>query len=338
MKRSESLAVAIIVLGGLLLGGCSPITFTIGGSPADQKLESTIVQRADGWTRHRIAVIDVSGLIRNMNGHGLLGPQDNPVALLHERLVAAQKDSRIKAVILRINSPGGTVAASDTMYREVKRFGEQSGKPVVALLMDVAASGGYYVACSADKIVAQPTTITGSVGVLMQTISVKPALARIGVQTDAIVSGPNKDAGSPLSTLSPEQRAILQGLVDEFHQQFVAVVAAARPQIDAQQVTELTDGRVLTGRQAEAAGLVDQTGDLTDAVELAKQLAGIDAAHLVIHRRPQQYVGSPYAAWPGAGAGPGPGAIQVNLAQINLPDALAGEPVGFYYLWDPTAQ
>ncbi|MCC7146517.1 MAG: signal peptide peptidase SppA [Phycisphaeraceae bacterium] len=317
----------------LLLAGCGPITFTIGGAP-EEKLQPTIVEKDVAATRNRVAIIDVSGLIHNGERFRLLGRGENPVSLLHEQLQAARQDSRVKAVILRINSPGGTVTASDAMYRQIQRFRQRTGKPVVACLLDVAASGGYYVACSADQIVAYPTTITGSIGVIVQTISLKPALGRIGVETDAITSGPNKDAGSPLSKLTPAQRAMLQKLVDDFYSRFVDVVRQARPAIAPERLPQLTDGRVMGGQEALAAGLVDQVGDLYTALDLAKQKAAISNADLVIYHRPSDYVGSPYAQAPSASGQDT--ALQVNLAQINLGPALGNMGTGFYYLWDPT--
>src|SRR5690606_11863515 len=189
----------------------------------------------------RVALIDVSGMIINASPRGLLYQGENPVSLLHEQLQEARCDSRVKSVVLRINSPGGTVTASDAMYRQIKRFREETGKPVVALMMDVAASGGYYVACASDEIVAYPTTITGSIGVILQTISVKPALDRIGIHAEALTTGPNKDAASPLSTLTDVHRAVLIAMVDDFFQRFVATVRENRPNIPQDQFATVTD-------------------------------------------------------------------------------------------------
>ncbi len=276
----------------------------------------------------RVAVIDVSGVIYNASRPSVLGVGENPVALLQEKLDQAANDARTRAVILRLNTPGGTVTASDAMYREVQRFRRKTGKPVIALMMDVAASGGYYLACAADDIVAYPTAVTGSIGVIVQTVSFKPALDRWGIRAEAITTGPNKDAGSPLSNLTPEQRAVLQALVDDFYARFLDVVRQARPGIEPETFPRVTDGRILSGEQALKHGLVDQLGDVHDALALAKQRAGIARADLVMYRRPGRYVGSPYAAAPATPT------TQLNLAQINLDTPLLGEPAsGFYYLW-----
>ncbi|MEM9251852.1 MAG: signal peptide peptidase SppA [Planctomycetota bacterium] len=319
---------ALLTLG--VLAGCGPTTLVIGVTPGDQRLKKTVVSEDGQRGGPEVAIVDVEGLIINAQRRGLLRAGENPVATLQEKLNAAAEDDRVVAVILRVNSPGGTVTASDVMYREIERFRRHSGKPVVALMMDVAASGGYYVALAADEIVAHPTTITGSVGVILQTISVEPALARLGVQTDAIKSGPNKDAGSPLSTMSPEQRATLQAMVDDFYARFVERVEAGRPGIEASDMPTVTDGRVVSGEAAAAMGMVDRLGDVYDALAAAADRAGVASADLVVYHRPLQYVASPYAAAPGQPAG----STQVNLAQINLDAGVpASLPAGAYYLW-----
>jgi protease IV len=332
----------VMICGVLwLAAGCSPMTLTLGGAPRDNELRAKVVERAERPTRDRVAIVDVSGMIFNAQRPGLFGAGENPVALLHERLEAARRDPQIRAVILRINSPGGTVTASDAMYREVRRFRQRSGKPVVALLMDVAASGGYYVACGADRIVAYPTSVTGSIGVLVQAISLQPALGRLGITAEAITTGPNKTAGSLFSQLQPEQRAVLQAMVDDFYERFVAVVRQARPGVDLDADAHLLDGRIMSGQQAHTSGLVDAVGDLTDAAAEARRLAGVEHADLVIYHRPLSHVGSPYAmghaaaGGGGVGGGVAAGGTQVNIASLVVSDGMADASMQFYYLWTP---
>lgn len=338
MRGNNRIGAFVLGLAGLLAGGCGPMTFVVGGSPANQRLQTTVVEGDGRWFSDRVAIIDVSGILLSTNKPQLIGVGENPVSLLYEKLEEARRDPRVKAAILRLNTPGGTVNASDTAYRLVTRFREQTGKPVVALMMDVAASGGYYVACAADQIVATPTTVTGSIGVIVQTISFKPALSRIGVQAEAITSGPNKDVGSPLSTMTDEHRALLQAIVDDFYHGFVDVVRRSRHGLAADRLAEATDGRVVTGREALSMGLVDRLGDLYDAFAVAKRLAGIEHADLVLYHRPLTYVGSPYAsaAWGGSLGSGWPGGTQINLAQFNLAGTFADPGVEFYYLWDPS--
>jgi len=330
MTRTSSTPLwAVFGLLCLALVGCGPTTFVVGITPGDRKLTSTLVHSDGKLASARVAIIDVTGLLVSVNKPGLLDEGDNPLSDLSEALKAAGDDPRVCAVILRINSPGGAVTASDAMYREVLRFKEQTGKPVVALLMDVAASGGYYLACAADDIVAYPTTVTGSVGVIVQTVSFKPALDRWGIVAESLTSGPNKDAGSPLSTMTDSHRAVLRSLVDDFYARFVAVVRERRPGIPADRFDEVTDGRVLGGEAAHALGLVDQIGDLRAAFALARQHANVERADLIVYHRPLEHVGSPFARAPHV-------AGQINLLQLNI-DALSGvdAPVGFYYLWQP---
>ncbi len=331
----RSLLGCVLVAVALGLVGCGPMTFVVGVTPGDQQLDATVVQDAEGWTANRVAVIDVSGMIVNARTPGLLSAGENPVSTFREKLDAAADDRRVRAVVLRLNTPGGGVTASDAMYRDVLRFKQQTGKPVVVLMMDVAASGGYYVACAGDEIVAYPTTVTGSIGVIIQTMSLQPALSRIGISTEALTSGPNKDAGSPFGEMTESHRAVLQGLVDEFYGRFTAVVREARPSIPAERFEEVTDGRVVSGVRAHELGLVDHLGDLDDAFARAKALAGISDAKLVVYHREMEYVGSPYTSAPGGL--PSAGGSQINLLQLNLdgsPGGL-GSPSGFYYLWRP---
>ncbi len=321
----------------ITLTGCGPMTFVVGVAPGDQRLATTVIESDGGWFNDRIAIVDVSGMIYNADKPGLIQQGENPVSLLHEQLELARHDQKVKAVILRLNTPGGTVTASDAMYRMIKRFRAETGKPVLAMMMDVTASGGYYVACAADQIMAYPTTVTGSIGVIVQTISFKPAMTRLGIEAEAITSGPNKDAGSPLSTLTEEHRNVLEEMVDDFYSRFLGVVRESRPRIKKEDFTMVTDGRVVTGRHAGKLGLVDRVGDIQEAYAWARQLAGVQKADLVAYHRPIEYVGSPYAATPVGGAMSGSGVAgrgtQINLAQFNFPACQGGSSTMFYYLW-----
>lgn len=322
-----------LVLVGIVMVGCGPTTFVVGVSPGNQEMVQTVVEPAEGRTSNRVAMIDVSGMILNARTPGLLSSGENPVSTFREALDNAAEDEDIKAVIVRLNTPGGAVTASDAMYRDVLSFKQETGKPIVMMMMDVAASGGYYLACAGDHIVAYPSTVTASIGVIIQTMSLQPALSRIGVQTEAITSGPNKDAGSPLSEMSDSHRAVLQTMVDEFYASFTQIVKQARPSITDKDFAEVTDGRIVSGERAYEVGLVDQLGDLDDAFAKAKALAKINDASLIRYHRPLEYVGSPYAHTPGANTS---AATQVNLLQLNV-DGMGGglSSPGFYYVWLP---
>jgi len=156
---------------------------------------------------------------------GFFSDGENPVSLLAEKLDRARADRNVKAMILRLNSPGGTVQATEAMYDLLECFRTQSDKPVVACITNVGASGAYYLACAADKVICQPTSITGSIGVIIQTVSFAGTMKMIGIRAEAITSGKLKDMGSPLKDLTKEQRQVFQGMVDEFYGRFVEVVA-----------------------------------------------------------------------------------------------------------------
>ncbi len=207
----------------------------------------------------RIALIDIEGTLQD--GEAV-------TRLLHNY----GKESSVKAIILRINSPGGGVAPAQEIYREIERV--RQNKPTVAYLMNVAASGGYYVASAANKIVASPGTLTGSIGVIMQFPNVEELTRKIGVTLKVVKAGKYKDIGSPLRPMSPEEEQMLNQLVEDVHNQFIEDVAKGR-RLDAKDVREIADGRIFTGRQAERLGLVDQLGNFQDAVNVAKQLADI---------------------------------------------------------------
>ena len=333
MRRMlKKLSLAVLVSSVAFFAGCAPLTLSLGPA-ADQSLQMTTVDGDGGLFNDQVLVIDISGTLYNANHAGLLGAGDNPVGLLHERLEIAKNDSRIAAVILRLNTPGGTVTASDAMYREIKRFKKETGKPVVALFMDVTASGGYYVACAADEIVTYPTAITGSIGVIVQTVSFKAGLKSIGIVPEAITSGPNKDVGSPFTEMSPEHRAILKKVVDTFYARFTGIVKESRPKIPSDKFAYVTDGRVVTGEEAAQIGLADEVGDLYDAFAVAKKRAGLAKADLVIYHRPSEYVGSAYAR--ASDVRPTSG-TQVNVAQINFDNqGMISETSGFLYMWQP---
>jgi protease-4 len=191
----------------------------------------------------------------------------------------------IKAVVVRIDSPGGAVAPTQEIFEEIRKV--KAKKPVIASMGGVAASGGYYIASACDKIVANPGTLTGSIGVIMQLANFEDLMRKIGVKGYNVKSGPNKDIGSPFHELSPEGRAILQSLVDNVHGQFVSAVAKARD-MDEAVVRKLSDGRIYSGAQAKALGLVDQFGTLEDSIELAAKQAGIDGGPAVYYSRPER--------------------------------------------------
>ena len=328
--RANRLFVALVPLT-LAAVGCMPQGLLIQPVSTNRALTETVVYREGAFVADKIVVIDVQGLLLNAPEPEFFGQGEHSVSLLLEQLDKARRDKHVKGVVLRVNSPGGTVTAAELMHEEIARFRDRSGKPVIASLMDVAASGGYYVACACDEVIAQRSTVTGSIGVIMQTFDLTGTMAKLGIGAEAITSGPNKAAGSPFSKLTEEQRAIFQGIVDHLYEQFVAVVAAGRPDLDEARVRDLADGRVYTAQQALESGLIDRIGTIRDAIAAAKTRGGAEKVRVVRYHRPLSYAGNYHAATP---ARPG----DVNLINFDLPSLWTFTSPRFLYLWAPGAQ
>lgn len=207
-----------------------------------------------------IAVIEINGAIISSKE-------------IVNNIAAAERNDHIKGVVVRINSPGGGVAPSQEIYGELKKLGKK--KPVVASMSSVAASGGYYVAVAAKKIVANPGTLTGSIGVIMEFSNIEGLLEKIGLKSFVVKSGKYKDVGSPNRPMTDKEKEYIQQLIDGVHLQFVSAVAEGRT-MDIEAVKKIADGRILTGEQALELGLVDKLGNLSDSVSLVAEMAGIE--------------------------------------------------------------
>src|SRR5664280_2354498 len=216
---------------------------------------------------NKIGVVSVEGIIADSQ-------------VITEQLDEFGKDDSIVAIVLRVDSPGGGVAASQEIYDAVIEFKKK--KKVVVSMGSVAASGGLLVACAADKIVANAGTITGSISAIMQFANFEELLKKIGLKSSVVKSGKYKDIGSPLRDMTPEERIIIQDLIDDIYNQFVDVIVRDR-NIPRKQVVAIADGRVFTGRQAKEYGLVDYLGDMGSAAKLASQLAGRDGKYDLVY-------------------------------------------------------
>lgn len=210
-----------------------------------------------------VGIVEITGLITR---------SEETVAALTD----FRNDPHVKAVVVRIDSPGGAVGASQELYAEIRRTAKV--KPVVASLASVAASGGYYAALGARRIFANPGTLTGSIGVIMKIPNLKTMLDKVGYHTEVVKSGAHKDMGSLERDLTPEERRLLQGLIDDVHEQFIAAVAKSRS-LPEDTVRVLADGRVFTGADARQKGLVDELGSFTDAVAAAAKAGGLAPAN-----------------------------------------------------------
>ena len=216
----------------------------------------------------------------------IFGPIYNPHPIL-EQLKKIEDDSGVKAILLRLETPGGGVAASQEIYARLANLRDHKELPIVASMGGVAASGGYYVALGADTIMANPGTLTGSIGVIAEFPTYGKLFEKIGVEFEVVKSGKFKDTGSPHRPLTGEERQYLQSVIDDSYQQFLAAVAEER-QIDVKKAELLADGRVYTGRQAQTLGLVDLLGGMEDALKLAGEMGGIEGEPRLVefrHRR-----------------------------------------------------
>jgi protease IV len=233
----------------------------------------------------RVAVVDVDGLILNTPFVGPLSVGENPVALFREKLNMIERDRCVRAVLLRVNSPGGGVAACIAMRHDLERFKERTKLPVVACLMDTATGGSYYIASAADQVVAGSGTVTGGLGVILNLFNLEDFMLVYNVVVQSIKSGEMADIGTSARGLTKEEKAVLQSMADEFHQRIQTDIKRTRPTIKVDKTT--FDGRIFTGSQAKSRGLVDQIGDLDDALALAAQLGCSNAVTGAVPARPQ---------------------------------------------------
>jgi len=255
------------------------------------------------YGKDKVAVVALKGLISDAT---------EIVRTLDE--LGERKD--VKAVVLRIDSPGGSVGPSQELYSAVKRLDKK--KPVVASMASVAASGGYYAASAARRIVANPGTITGSIGVIVQFMSAEDLLKKLGLRGYVIKSGKFKDAGSPLRKMTAEEKAVLQGLVNDVNSQFIRAVAEGRG-LKVSAVRRLADGRIFTGKQAKNKGLVDELGDLRRAITLGAELGGIKGKPYVIY--PEEKL---FGKWEGFFSGNLRGSLSGLFPGLRLMYTMAG--------------
>ncbi len=292
------------ILGVVLLSGCITVNvdlFKKLGPPTEKVLA--------GSGEAKIVMVDVSGFISSTPGTQWLFPRFRPrlglVARLHEELDLAAKDPQVKGLLVRIMSPGGSITGSDIIFHLIRQFKRRKKVPVVACLVSLATSGGYYVALAADEIYALPTTVTGSIGVILVKLNLAGLLHKLGIRNETYVSGPNKDMFSQLKADTPAQRKIINGLVKEMYARFIGLVARRR-HLPVAKVRRLADGRIYLAPQALKLRLIDKLGYLEDAVARIKALAKVKDARVVIYSRPGEYRENIYAMSPWRGSILGP--------------------------------
>ncbi|MCX8036856.1 MAG: signal peptide peptidase SppA [Candidatus Sumerlaeia bacterium] len=333
MKR-----IIVAVLLTAAATGCAVINVPLPGMRQERLREFVVQPARYFYTTDKILMLNLSGLISAEASSGLFTEQASTLADVRDALDRAERDSDIKALILRIDSPGGEVTASDAVYEQIRRFRKKCGEkkrpmPVQASILGTGTSGAYYVALAADKIFAHPTAVTGSIGVVATFPKLQGLTQKIGVEFQVIKSGEKKDLGSLWRTMTPEEQEIMQKMIGEMFDRFVELIAENRRGLDRERVRNLSDGRIYTARQALDLGLIDGIAYLDDVIESTKKAAGIKDAAVVTYRRASEFTGGIYSK----GHFDAPEVLsQINLLQINAQGLLGPwRQPGFYYLWMP---
>jgi protease IV len=319
--RKLDLAVMLVLLV-TALSGCAFVNVPL--VPPPMPLEEQVLEGDGG---KKILLIDISGTISEQErSAGLLGRSEpSMVSLIRESLQKAEKDDRIAGLILRINSPGGTVTASDIIHHEIVEFRKHRHVPVLACIMSIGTSGGYYVAAATDEIIAHPTAVTGSIGVILMKFNVEGLMGKIGVEEQTLKSGDKKDILSPFRKATPEEVKLGQEIVDRFYGRFLDIVMARTGnRLSRDELRKLADGRIYTAGQALEGKLIDRIGYLDDVIASIRKSAGDDRARVVSYYRPGTYKGSIYAD-----AGEKGGALEMFAGM----DAFSAG--SFMYLWRP---
>ena len=333
--RSMVSLAAVLALCGCRGGICLNTNSTVTTKfPTKGPLMSMAVEHAASPLK--IAMVDVDGILLDTEFSGPYSEGENPVAIFREKLNAVAADPCVRGVVIRINSHGGGVTASDVMRHDLATFKARTNLPVVASLVDVGAGGAYFVATAADYILAHPTTVTGGQGVILNTYNLKQALDQFNIFPMPVKAGAMVDMGTPivaqgaegpLEAEFTEALRLLQQMANEFHDRFRQMVLAARPQLQLA-ADEVFTGRVYTAQNALQIGLVDEIGYLDDAVALAREMAGITDAHVVVFHRSTDRANSIHDITPNI-------PIQTGMLPISVPGFERAKLPTFLYMWQP---
>jgi len=319
----RKLWIAVLFLMLIPVTGCQTPKIRLFPSQADPLQEFTLEGEAD----EKILVIQIRGVISNAPREGFVRTRPSVVQEVVSQLRLAEKDDNVKAVILKIDSPGGSVTASDILYNEIIGYKNRTKAKVLVAMMGVAASGAYYISLPADYIQAHPTTITGSIGVIFARPKVTGLMQKIGVDVEVNKSGADKDMGSPFRPTSAEEKKIFQDLTDQLGVRFVELVARHR-NLQPEAVAKISSARVYLANEALELGLVDDVGYLENAVSQAKALAGLaEDARVIVYRRTEYPDDNIYNTSTRYGDG------KVSLISMDLPGSLSQVQTGFFYLW-----
>lgn len=323
MRRPISIVAVVVVL---FLIGCQAPKIRLFPSAADPLNEYTLAGEETG----KVLVIPIRGTISDAPKRQFIITRPSMVQEVVSQLRKAQKDPEVKAIILKINSPGGSVTASDILYNEIVAFKQKTKAKVVVVMMGVAASGGYYISLPADYILAHPTSITGSVGVLFLRPDVAGLMDKIGIDVEVSKTGKNKDMGSPFRQATAEERQIIKDMIDQLGKRFLDHIAEHR-KIDPERMKEISSARIFLADDALKLGMVDRVGYIAEAVSLAKKLAELpENAKVVVYRRTEYPDDNLYNTSTSHYEGRG-----LSIVSLDLPASLTSFQAGFYYLWQP---
>jgi len=323
MTKRISIVVSTIIM--LMLCSCVHVDMPLL-QPTVELSEKTL----EGEGKAKLLLLDIEGFISEKGRSGVLKEKPSMVAEVREALRKAERDSELAGVVLRINSPGGTVTGSDIIHHELLKFKERKKVPVFACITGIGASGAYYIATAADEIIAHPTAITGSIGVMVMRFNVEGLLTKIGVSEKTVKSADKKDFLSPFRPATPAEEKILQDIINSLNTRFLDVITA-RPggALKREEVERLADGRLYTAEQAVKAGLIDRIGYLDDAIATLKTKLNLKEARIVTYFRPGSYRGTIYSA--SSVEAP----QMMNLLNINADGIDLLTDTEFMYLWKP---
>jgi protease-4 len=309
-----------------LVSGCGGIHFSLWPDRTKPLKERVLEGKAEG----KVAIISIAGFISESPRKELTGKEPSMVQEVVAQLRLAEKDPEVKAILLKVASPGGTVTASDLLYHEIMTLKERKKTKIVVMMMSTAASGGYYVSLPGDVIYAHPTTITGSIGVIFLRPTVTTLMDKIGVTVEINKTGKNKDMGSPYRAASADEKEIFTGLIDKMGKRFIDLVSKHR-KIDQPQLAEVASARIFLAEEALSLKLIDKIGYLPDALKEAKKQAGLsENAKVIIYRRAASQDENIYSV-----GSTGEGTAKPSLIDLPLTDLFPTLQAGFYYLWAP---
>ena len=317
----------LLILSLWVFSGCMCLNVSL--LPELKPLEEKVLE---GRGKPKILLLDLDGVIsfEEEADELKLTTMPSKVAFFREALRKAEEDSDIAGVMVRINSPGGTVTASDTIYHEIISFRQKMKIPVHAYIMEVGTSGGYYVASACDRIIATPTAITGSIGVIAMKFDAEGLFSKIGISGETYKSGPKKDFWSPFRPSTADEKKMLQDMVDKLYARFVEVVFANRQKLlTEQEVRTLADGRILTAGEALETRLIDQVAYLDGAIDSMKKTLNIERVRVVTYVRPKTFKSNIYSQTPPAGP------QVINLISIDAKELFLFPRMKFMYLWNP---